>query len=221
MNKTFKILFFTVLSILIGYFILLFYPILKYSHSADWVTYKQYLWIFKDSVKNEIDKNFSYSFVQKKDIYNNFNYKRDFNIVLWEFKEQYKIELENIKINQDVNLEYLKLNSGDILNKGSDLEITIKDDYSFIHTMNLNLDSYSIIEKKIEGKNYQGFYGTVNKMSLNDAIYGPQILFNYMEGIAPTLFLFYKSYDSFYIIIINRLENKPFDESIISELNLE
>jgi hypothetical protein len=220
MNKTFKIIFFIVLSIMIGYFVHFFYLFQKYSHSADWETYKQYLWLFKDSVKNEIDTNFSSSFVQKKDIYNNFHYKKDFNIVLWEFKDLYEVDLENAKINQDVNLEDIKFSSGDILNKGSDLEISIKDGFTFNHTMNLNMDSYSKIEKRIEGENYKGFYGTVNKMSLSDQTEGHQILLNYMDGLAPTLFLFYKGHHSFYIIIINRLETKPFDESIIDELNL-
>jgi hypothetical protein len=74
--------------------------------------------------------------------------------------------------------------------------------------------------KNIEGINYKGFYGTINKMSLSDRQDGHQIIFNYAIGPSPTVFLFYKGHQSFYIIIVNSLRGAPLDESMIDIFNL-
>jgi hypothetical protein len=221
MNRIFKIFLFAAIPLLIGYFIHVLYTIQKYGHSMDWETYKQYMWIFKDSIRKDIDTSFSFSNVQKNDVYNNFHYKRDYNIVLWEFKETGILDIADASINQNINLDNIKFDSGDILNMEGSLEIPVKYGCAFNRNINLNLDRYSKIEKTIKGVNYKGFYGTVNKMSLSDAKYDHQIVFNYMYGISPTLFLFYKGSKYFYIIVINYKNNQPFDESILNILNLE
>lgn len=219
MNKTLKIIISGVIAIVISYFAYFFYGIIRYSHSSNWQTYKQYMWIFKDSVKSDIDTNFCYSYLKKRDVYNNFHYKGTYNIIIWEFKDLSIAELKKATINQNVNLDDVKFGSGEILNKKSDLEITIKYGFTFNYSMNVNLDGYSKIERNFEGANYKGFYGSINKMSLSDEKGEHQILLDYTEGQTPTVFLLYKGHQSFYLIMIN--SEKPFDESIINILNLK
>jgi hypothetical protein len=220
MNKLFKILFFIGLSVLIGYFVYIFSTIFKNGHSIDWETYKQYMWIFKDSAKKDVET-FGVSCVQKNDIYNNFRYKVDYNVILWEFKETEGIDLKSIAINQNISLENIKFESGEILNKGDILEIPIKYDFSFNQIKYLNIDRYSKIKKEIEGVNYKGFYGNVNKMSLSDGNYNHQIIFNYKDGITPTLFLFYKKTQFIYVIIVFLKNRQTFNDSIINILDLK
>lgn len=55
-------------------------------------------------------------------------------------------------------------------------------------------------------------------MSLSDGKGEHQVLLNYTEGKTPTVFLLYKSHQSFYVIMIN--SEQPFDEKIINILNL-
>jgi hypothetical protein len=176
------------------------------------------MWIFKDSVKSDIDTNFCYSYLKKRDVYNNFHYKGTYNIIIWEFKDLSIAELKKATINQNVNLDDVKFGSGEILNKKSDLEITIKYGFAFNYTMNVNLDGYSKIERNFEGANYKGFYGSINKISLSDEKGEHQILLDYTKGQTPTVFLLYKGHQSFYLIMIN--SEKPLDESIINILNL-
>jgi hypothetical protein len=220
MNKTVKTIVYTLVLIVISYFIWFFYGIIRYSHSSDWETYKEYMWIFKDSVKKDIDTDFNYSYVRKRDVYNNIHYKgSSYNIIVWEFKDLSNVDLKEISINQNINLDNIEFTSGEILNAKSDLEITINYGFDFNYKMSVNLDAESKIEKNIEGINYKGFSGYINKMSLSDKKNKHQIIFNYTNGKTPTVLLLYKGHQSFYLIMINA--EKPLDENIIKILNLK
>jgi len=219
MNKTLKIIIAGIIIIVISYLSYFFYGIIRYSHSSDWQTYKQYIWIFKDSAKKDINTNFCYSYVKERDVYNNFDYKDIYNIIIWEFKDLANTELKKSTINQNINLEDVKFDSGEILNKGSDLEFTINYGFVFNSAINVNLDESSKIERTFKGANYKGFYGSINQMSLSNEKGEHQILSDFTNGLTPTVFLFYKGRQSFYIIIIN--SKNPFDENIIKILNLE
>ncbi|MNY41144.1 hypothetical protein D3C86_1759330 [compost metagenome] len=56
-------------------------------------------------------------------------------------------------------------------------------------------------------------------MSLSNEKGEHLILSDFTKGPTPTVFLFYKGHQSFYVIIIN--SENPFDENIIKILNLE
>lgn len=219
MNKTLKVIIAGIIAIIISYFFYFFYGIIRYSHSSDWQTYKQYMSIFKDSAKKDINPNFCYSYVKERDVYNNFDYKDIYTIIVWEFKDLANAELKKSTINQNVDLEDVKFEAGEILNKGSDLEFTINYGFVFNSAMNVNLDKYSKIERTFKGANYKGFYGSVNQMSLSNEKGEQQILSGFTKGQTPTVFLFYKGHQSFYIIMIN--SKNPFDENIIKILNLD
>ncbi len=218
-KKATKFLFAGFISTIVCFLIYVFVGIIKNSHSPDWQAYKQYTYFFKDSVKNYIDTNFCCSFVKKTDVYNNFNYKQIFNIIIWEFKNTVSLVPENVKINQNINLNDEKFNPGEILNKNSDLEIAIKSDFSFNNAMNLNLDFQSKIEKEFNSNKYKGLYGLINKVSLSNEYNEHQILFNYTMSKKYAMIIFYKGHTSFFIIIIDC--ERPFDENIINILNLE
>ena len=226
MNKTLRIIFHCALALVICYFVFFIYLFIS-SHSVNWETPKQYLWIFKDTAKRKIDTRLCYSLVKKRDIYNHFVYnctindfqiKCDYGIIVWEFKDLNKAELKDLYFNQNVNLDFIKFRAGETLNKKSDLEITVKFRSAFNNIMDINLDEYSKIERKFEGKNYKGFYGSINKMSLSNEKGEHQIILNYTEGLTPTVLLLYKGHQSFFLIMIN--SKNSFDESVINILNL-
>lgn len=219
MNKTLKIIITGITIILIGYLSYFFYGVIRYSHSIDWQTYKQYMWIFKDSIKTDINPNFCYSYVKKRDVYNNFDYKDTHNIIVWEFKDMFNATLEKSTINQNVDLGNVKFESGEILNMNSDLEFNINYGFVFNSAINVNLDEYSKIQRSFKRANYKGFYGSINRMSFSNEKGEHQILSDFTKGPTPTIFLFYKGHQSFYIIMIN--SKNLFDENIIKILNLE
>ena len=88
------------------------------------------MWIFKDSIKNDVDTRFCYSYTQKKDIFNGFRYKQ-YGIILWEFKDLQKIDLSKIVIIKHADLNDIQFNTREILNEGSGLEIQIKNKFAF------------------------------------------------------------------------------------------
>lgn len=177
------------------------------------------MWVLKDSAKTDIDTNFCYSYAKKRDVYNNFAYKDTYNVMVWEFKDLANAELKKATIYRNVNFDDVKFDSGEILNKGNDLEITINYGFVFNDAMNVNLDKYSKIQRDISGPNYKGFYGSINKMSLSNEKGEHQIISDFTTELTPALFLFYKGRQSFFIIMI--YSDKPFDENIIKILNLE
>lgn len=218
MNKTIKIIVSGLIAIPVCYFVIFIFEFLVYSHSIDWERCKQYTWIFRDSIKTDIDPNICGSYVKRRDIYNSYLYKRTYSIIVWEFKDLDLAKLNKTAVYENVDLDDVKFSSGEILNRHSDPEITIKYGFSFKNTMNVNLDKYSHLEKSIIGSNYKGFYGTINEMSLSDENGRHFIIFDYQSAKEPTLFLFYKGHHGFFVIVIN--SKIPFDERIIKILNL-
>lgn len=219
MNDTFKIIKSGIIAfafLFVAYFLIVFF-----STHSDTKDYKNYLWIFKDSVKNEIIDPFSSSYSKSCDVFNVFHI-RDFRIIIWEFKDMKEAELKDVSFHENILLDQVIFFSGETLGKKSDLETTIKFRCAFNNFMGINLDKTSKIVRKFESHNYKGFYGNVNVMSFSDENYDHQILMKYVDGSRPTVFLTYKSVNGFYIIIINRVDNieQPFDENAIGFLNL-
>jgi len=217
MNKKIKLIIYSLVFVIACYTIYFVYGIIKYSHSLDWSTYNQYLWVFNEQIKKDIDYDYSYSYVQKSDIYNNIHCK-NYNIIVWEFKNIEVDKIEDISINKDVALENIKFRSGEVLNKNSDLEITVEYGFSFNNGININLDHNSNIDTTIINDKYIGFYGSINKLSLSNGENEHPILFDYTLGNTPTLFLIYEKEKKYYVILVNSKES--FDENVIDIFNL-
>lgn len=218
MSKTLKVIISGVIAIVIGYFAYFIFNSVRYSYSIEMRNYKACLWVFKDSIRKDIDTNRFVGCIRKRDVLYHYIYKNTYDIFIWEFKDLDIAELNKIAINQNANLDNIKFSSGEILNKKDSPEMTVKFGVFFNYTMNVNLDEYSKVEKSFEAVHYKGFYGTINKMSFSNEKGEHLILFDYPSGKEPSLFLLYKGHKSFYIIVINT--EKPFDESIINILNL-
>jgi len=218
MNKTKKLIISGTIAIIVCYFS---YRIIRYERNMyhiEMSNYKPYLWVFNDFAKKDINTKIFVGCVRKRDIMYNYIYKNDYRICIWEFKDLSNSEFKNMNINQNVNLDDIKFDFGEVLNKKSSPEISVNFDHFFKHGININLDKYSKIEKRIESTNYKGFFGKVNKMAFSDETGNNLVLFDYPEGLETNLFLLYKGNDSFYIIIVH--SPMPFNEKIINILNL-
>jgi hypothetical protein len=203
---------------------LLIFHVCSNVHNGDWKRSKDYLWIFKDSIKKDIDTNFTYSWVKKRDIYNHFIYQGHYLITLWDFKDLYKLDLDDAIINSNVTLDKLDTyyGKGEVLNSKSSPKIAIRFGRTFHNKIKINLDNNSEILKKIETKNYKGFYGVVNEMTFTNESDEDYIQFIYPDGKIPTLLIVYKKLTGFYIIIIESNDNLnyKFDDKILEILNL-
>ena len=224
MTKISKYFFYTLLSIIGGYLFYFIVVHLYFNRSASFEKHYEYLWIFKDSILPDIDPYFGLSSVNKRDIYNSFIYRNNkgkFYISFWEFKDLKEVELNSIVFSEKVDLSDVSFWSGVILNSNSEVqEVIIKYGFDFKNSLHVNTNQFSEIKKTISGRNYRGFLGLMDKISLSDNEGNHQIIFNYPSGKEPVLFFVYKGLYSFYIITVES-DNIPFDEEIIEIFDLK
>jgi len=97
MNHLSKIIASGIIAIIICFFGYFIYGFLTKGHSVNRKAPNQYLWIFKDTIQEEVRNNFPYSYVTKTDTYNCFQYN-NFIIVVWEFRNVPFIDLERTKL---------------------------------------------------------------------------------------------------------------------------
>jgi len=212
-----------------------FFHLLYTGHSSIFkTTSRKYLFLFKDSIINKVDTTMSYSWVAHQDILNHYIYYDDlknkklyyeindtsynnYYFTIWEFRDLKKYKLENVFINTHSIIQKSKFIWQETLDSKGSCPISVKYLYK-IDGMILNLSDNSKVIKNLQGKNYKGFYGLVDKMSICDKNGEPQIYINFAKNQTPTVLLLYKSRNSFYFIMIN--SSKKLDDNIIKILNL-
>lgn len=219
MNRIFKIIGLATITALACYLAYFAYITKKYSYHINLRNYESYLWIFKDSAKQQINKDLFGSCTRSGDILSHYIYKDDFHINIWQFKELKSNNIGLMNISQNKKLNNIKFGSGEVLFKNSNPTITVKFGSFFRnHLMNVNLDQNSTLEKRIETKSYKGFYGVINKAILSDENGNPQVLFDFSKQNEKSLLLMYSGYNSFFVILI--YSEKPFNEQILDIFNL-
>lgn len=182
--------------------------------------YEPYMWVFNDSVKKDVDTIFFVGQIRERDILYQYRLKNKYLVSIWELKDLSTIQLDEIPINSNVDLSDVHIMPYELLNKHESPEMTVELGFSLDNTINLNLDNYSKIIKTIDTPKYRGFYGEVSKLSISNEKGKHLIVFDYPEEKQPTVFLFYKTARSFYIIFIKAKEKAPIDENVIQLLNL-
>ena len=228
MNKIFKIIISGIIAIVIVYFARFIFYVAVYQYDIDMRFNKEYFWLFKDSIKKDIDTVFFGSFNRKKDIiykyiYNKYSEHFFYNITIWEFKDLNPIELNKIPINKNIDLDNIKLRRGETLDSGFSPETTVEFGPFFNNKIIFNVDKYSEIDSCFETTKYKGFYGKINKISFSNEKGKHLVLINYIDGRTPILFLIYKHNQRFFVIIVksNKPLNEPLNKDIIKIFNLE
>ncbi len=221
MNRVAKFLVIGLVSLVVGYYGYSFFTLVWYGHRDVFNNREDCIDLFQDSVKRDIDTYAFGSYLRERDILYSYVCKDRYFVSIWQLKDLEKTALKDIPLNLNVNLDGVKFNAGEIFYKdlGYRPRITAKLGFTFNGVLNVNLDERTSILKRIDTSSYKGFFGTVNNMSFTDEKGEHLILFDFLSGKEPTLFLLYKGHGSFYAIFIN--SDKPFDESIIRILNLQ
>lgn len=147
--------------------------------------------------------------------------KNKFYIDIWEFKNTKHLYPNIVYFEENKNLSDITFWSGVTLHSNTDYPVTIKYNFDFDDGMQIQLDERGKIEQQIYDKNYQGFYGIANRLTLCDGEGKPQIYFDYLSTKEPLMVLVYRAYGSFFVITANSTNSKDFDyEYIINNLNL-
>lgn len=202
------------------YFTYNFFTMIKYSHGIEMDDYEPYMWIFQDSIRKDVDTSFFAGHIREKDILYQYRLKNKYLVSIWELKDLSKIQLGEIPINSNVDLSNVQISPSESLNKNVTPEITVELGFSLDSTISLNLDTNSKIITTIETPNYRGFYAEVNILSISNEKGKHIIQLDYPYENPYTVFLFYKTQRSFYIIFIKAKEKVPLDEHVIQYLDL-
>ena len=205
------------LSVIIVYLCLFIYEVVKYGHSFDSEYSKNYLWLFSDSSKKTIDNRFSYSCIGSRDVYSIFHMK-NLTVTVWDFKDLKHFSSTNFRIFKAKNLFQYNITSGEVLDSKSDIPVSIEFGAE-LNKMSAFYDEHSKSIKKFENTNYKGFYGIVNKVSLNDEFGKAKIVISYAKNSANVLLLYYNSSKGSFIIIVDSKE--PIDETVLKIFNFE
>lgn len=226
MNKSHKIRY--ILSLIIisifSYFGYFLFITIKYQHHNSHSSFERYLWILNDSIKKDVDSVFYVGLERESD--NLYEYiidspKGKHFITICHLKNIDTIDFDAISFNQDISLDNLKMYPAEKYNLESVVrpEITIKSKLPFNNCLRVNLNHSSRIVKTLNSKNFKGFFGDINKMSIANYSGKNLILFDYGSRRQQTLFLFYKEYGGVFFILIN--SEKPINESIINILSFK
>lgn len=197
-----------------------FFTMIKYSHGIEMEDYEPYMWVFQDSVRKDVDTLIFAGHTRERDILYQYRFKNKYLVSIWELKDLSNIQIDKIPINSNVDLSEVHIMPYEILNKHVSPEIKVELGFTLDSTISLNLDNNSKIITTIETPKYRGFYGEVNKLSISNEKGKHIIQLDYPYENPYTVFLFYKTQRSFYIIFIKAKEKVPLDENVIQYLDL-
>jgi len=220
MNKILKTIIITGLSLCAMYFAYSMFTFAYYGHSIELKDYKRYLWMFKDSVRNDVDTFIFSGQVKERDIYYHYNFRKDYFFSIWEFKDLGSIDLNSIKIDTNEYLGDIDYESSETFNPDCWPSVKLELGFEFNDYLAVKINELSSVSKFIKTPKYVGVMGNIHKLSIEKEKNMSTILFEYPICGKQSIFLFYKAKGSLFLILINS-RDIPFDEKVIDFLNLE
>ncbi len=213
---------FAIVLILVGRIVFQYIATIPCQYTPYYGSDNRYHWLFQDSIVKDVDK--FYSVGNENEAIYAYNYKKDFRIIIWELPENNLIDLKNIKYNWDLNIERVIISPEATGSIENDPEITIESRLcpSFYNgIIGFNLGHGSKVYRELRHNQYKSYYGKFDKVGIVDANNDYQILLTYSNiTTIPAELIFYKGRNSFFVIIINAIENGQIDENTINILKL-
>lgn len=218
MNKNIKYIFVGIAAIIISYIVFVVALFIFCSHTSTIGDFETYSWVFKDSIKKDIDRFRVVGYSKENDVLYGYVYKNEYTVTIWELKELGIVDLNSVRINFNKSILSEKLSFSETLYNDLNPEIDTRLGLSFKDGLNLNVSQSATIVEEFSSTNYKGFCCLTNRMVLADGKGKAQVIIRFVKGENPTLVLLSKMRGSFYFIMIN--SKKDFDASIINILNL-
>ena len=193
----------------------------------------KYFSLLKDSVTKDIDTRFAQEIKSNGNLFDHYNYSTShklgftdvdtvYYIDIWEFKDLNKADFNATYVKKDKMPIEIKVKTlFKVIYKDSLPLIKERFGYEFINSkLNINIDSQTEIVKTFDTPNYKGFFGKVNSIRLTDEKGEPQMLLKYKYP-KKTLFLLYKTKQSFIIIRVNCNHDEAINENVLNFFNLK
>lgn len=218
MRRIFKISVITAVVVIAAYVSYYVALDLIYMHHVRFLDHVPCAWIFADSAKKDINTFDVTASLRKTDKLYTCIYKGHYSVEIWEIETLKNVILQDVAFNKGVPLSNVHLYPGEILNSGSDLETNVKFGPFFDNQLVVDIGESSQVLSTFDEANYRGFYGVMSRMGFENGKGQIVVLENYAQGPKPTLFVLYKTHDSFYIIIV--VSDAPFSERLLRIFDL-
>lgn len=185
-----------------------------------WDIYKEYLYLFPDSVQNELQTTVGSYKHGTKYVLSNFHLKDSIIIDIWELNNSTMPDLNDVLLHNPDHFNSVEKKKVEILFPDGPHEIVLKSKYNFDDgEMNVFPGLGSKIDSVFSTRLYKGFIGHINKIQLEDGSLTDMATMNFDYPREKVLFLVYKPRDKFYIITI--ISKKDFDLSVLNLLKLD
>lgn len=210
MKKKYIVIVIVILSI-----VPLIWNVLNNRHSFRPMNGEKYIWLFSDSVKNELDLFYTIGLEGRHDSKYNYLLGGHTYINIWEFESLNLTNLNDVVFAVGSNLEKTNFFFGETLDKNLQHGPTVRVKFGFALEDGILIETNesSDIHRSINGPGYKGFLADINIMTVSDKNGSKCILFEYENRKEPSLVLVLLHKCHLILIVVN--SEKEFDESIL------
>jgi len=213
MTKKQKLLLKLVLALLVGFFLISISITQFFGYSVKFRDYNRHKFLFTKEYQSKIDTLFCVRDYRESDSYSSYICD-SCNIGIWEIKSLDKLDLSTLEIVSNTTIEGVNSYPAYGLNYKLTIlpAITVRWKLPFKNHLIVNLDEYTEIIERFEGKDYIGLYGNIHKMSFCNRNGKHLLFFDYRGKKEPTLIIFKRARNRLYIIMVN--SERKFDSGI-------
>jgi hypothetical protein len=210
--------------IIFYHFIMPVHNAIKFKHKNIFYNYKQYLWLFNDSIQKKLimsDSLLSSSGAERSsDSYYDYILESNTYVGIWELKDLTQIYVSNIKFIFDPDLPAFNKVGVEIFNQDINAlpTIVIKYELPFQNSLEANFIRPHDIKVIRDTVNCKAFYGKITKLSIGNKQNEQLALFDFKK-ISQTLIIFYKHESRLFIIWI--VSEHTIDQDAIKIFNLK
>lgn len=204
MKKKVSILIISIISFVIGTFIIIF----KTGYKVDFNNYDEYLWLFNSEVKNELDTFLFVKDYRKSDAYIKYNLGKA-TIGIHEIYDLESFDLSAIHSHYNVDLNDIELYPAQVLNKNVNVipTITAKWKPSFDNTLNITFCKQTKIDTIFSADNYICFHARIHKLLISNNKNEELFYYDFSNKSKNTLLVFFWEGKNLYIIMVNSSED--------------
>lgn len=175
---------------------------LQKGYKPDFETFTDYEYLFSDSILSMASTLDGSSWVQQSNILNGYHYPVGYYTYIWEFRDLKYFCMDSVDIKLDDGFNQIRIEKSQTLNTGGNNPIEVRQPLNFKGKITINLNHQATVWDRVNTDKYVGFTGLVGRVALNNEKDESQIVFHSYSGLKPALFIFYKGYDSFFLIMV-------------------
>jgi len=190
-----------------------------FGHTTDWNSKERFTYLFKKETFQHMDTVYiatargRYDAVESYHFYPNVDIEQGIDRLLllndvyirfniWKFDKFEDIQISDIKFRTKQNLKDIKLNNGEVIDAESNARNCVAYGYNY-KTITVNTDQNSKIRDWFSAKNYKGFIGSFNRISLSNEEGEHSIFYDFIPYRENVLFMVYKNEKAFFLIVID------------------